>query len=138
MEELFVSMEKLFVPVELAIKLKHKGFDEPCMGYYTHKGEFGHHYHFLAKKTRNIFSATNSYVNELVNDGRVMTPLYQQVVDWFRDEHKIVLVSAPLNTLGWWDAMAFNSECDRIFRFAGYKTYYEALYVSIEEALKLI
>jgi hypothetical protein len=29
-------MEKEFVPYELALRMKVLGFDEPCLGYYTH------------------------------------------------------------------------------------------------------
>lgn len=61
-------MNHLFVPYELAVKLKEKGFDEPCLAIFTNEG----------------FRMTNEPLkNSDIDNWKVMFPLYQQVVDWF-------------------------------------------------------
>ena len=71
-------MKHLFVPYEIAKKLKEKGFDEPClMGFYQITGigvVLIEHYK--------------------VDDKDILmcdAPLYQQAVDWFREKHNLIL-----------------------------------------------
>ena len=65
-------MENLFIPYELAVKLKDKGFDEHCLAYYKLDGEFN-----LGGTYKNSEHGTS-----------ISAPLYQQVIDWFRVVHK--------------------------------------------------
>ena len=118
-------MKNIFVSYEIAKQLKEKGFDEPCLKSITETG-FENDYSILGAKNWNEFQFV------------VSIPLWQQVVDWFRNNHKIIIESRPLNTLGWWDALIYNEECERIWRDSGYKTYYEALTKAVEKALKFI
>ena len=72
-------MKKLFVPLDIAMILKEKGFDEPCLGWYHQRTD----------------SSSKLYIQEvhkkdlLYYDNSVLVPLYQQVIDWFRENHKI-------------------------------------------------
>ncbi len=80
-------------------------------------------------------------------------PLYQQVVDWFREKHKI-LINIEKDTLGSYYGKIIN-DYDKVHKgsgnhtyfdndisisndFKGFKTYYEAFDRAIEEAIKLI
>lgn len=129
-------MKKLFVPYEIALKLKEKGFNEPCCAksYELDKDKDEKMIHYGSVNFPQLWNSS------VVNDTRplISIPMYQQVIDWFRNTHKIIIEARPLNTLDWWDALIYNEECERICRDAGYKTYYEALTKAIEEALKLI
>lgn len=65
-------MEEQFLPYEQSLKLKELGFDEQCFGYYT-----GDKNHFVWRP--DMLRRNDEYV--------VTAPLYQQVFDWFREEH---------------------------------------------------
>jgi len=65
-------MKKEFVPHEIALELKHLGFDEPCLSYY--EGE-SFSYHLASIKG---------------DDYIIPAPLFQQAFRWFRDKHNIV------------------------------------------------
>ncbi len=73
-----IEMEKLFVPFELAVKLKEKGFDEECLGVF-HKG--GN----LKVTVQANFPIKNSELIDYV----ISAPLYDQVFAWFREKHNI-------------------------------------------------
>lgn len=70
-------MKHLFVPYELALLAKEKGFNEPCMKGIKDGEEF----------TTCGFNLTNNG-----NSHDYTLPLYQQLVDWFREKHKIYIV----------------------------------------------
>lgn len=126
-------MEKQFVPYEFALKLKEKGFCENTLGYYI-DGDF-------------------TYFMESEGGGEwVNAPLYQQVIDWFREKYDIHIhisrtycyVGDKPRTFDGWCVYIDNGiedsdlECNSKFIETFYPTYYEALTKAIEEALKLI
>jgi hypothetical protein len=69
-------MEELFVPFEIALELKEKGFKRDCFGYYY--------------STKLIFNETLIRKSDLPFEG-IMAPMYQQVVDWLREDHHIII-----------------------------------------------
>ena len=69
-------MKEQFVTYEIALKLKELGFDEECFGLYKNKILFRYYETF----TWNDFS--NS----------IKAPLWQQVIDWLREEHGIHII----------------------------------------------
>ena len=129
-------MENLFVPFELAKKLKEKGFNESCFGYYWSK------YDYAPKKFKVQLQdcclgeeKDSSTIRRHIID--IVAPLYQQAVDWFREKHNIDIVISPIifgnkkyhsyiykNGVEWSKSMS--------------DTYYEGLNKAIEEALNLI
>lgn len=123
-------MKHLFVPYEIALQLKEKGFDESCFGWYSNK-----------KLT--LFGRTDaSYQYEWIN-----APLYQQVIDWFREKHNIpfaIIYGGSCVEVPYYEiltpkihlTLAVNNGDDRHPK--GYYNYYTALNKAIEEALKLI
>lgn len=65
-----MTAKEQFVPKEMAIKLKEKGFDDPCFGGWDANGEWAYHPD-----------------SDIVLDA----PLWQQVIDWL--ETKGVFIS---------------------------------------------
>lgn len=76
-------MEKEFISVELATKFKAKGFLDECLGFYRHDGSFKKH--ILELK-----DSADEYTIETIP-----APLFQQVVEWLRTNHKIEIVVFP-------------------------------------------
>lgn len=68
--------QRMFVPHDLALILKAKGFNTRCIYSYYEDGSVG---------------SEIGWINYNQSDTLVSRPLYQQVVDWFRLKHKYVL-----------------------------------------------
>jgi len=84
-------MKHLFIPYELAIIAKEKGFDEPCFTWYLRnkKIQFG-----LSDDT-GIDTFKNSQAT--CHNPLLAAPLYQQIVDWFREKHGIEIQAFQLS-----------------------------------------
>lgn len=116
-------MKHLFVPYEIALKLKEKGFDEPCFKVYDNQS----------------FLQEEEVMDELKLE-KILAPLYQQVIDWFREKHNLLIYAVPfkdhaadVNDPLEWNWTIHNKDVGR-----GLNDYYEALTKAIREALKLI
>jgi hypothetical protein len=77
-------MDNLFVPYEIALKLKELGFDEPCFGFYhiCNTEELKDIYEkdfFFHEKSGNFNS----------NCPQIGVPLYQQAFKFFREKYKL-------------------------------------------------
>ena len=111
-------MKHLFVPYELALKLKEKEFNESCF---------------------QVYDSPYSMIPDCEagnNSTNVDAPLYQQVQDWFREKHNIhIWVRKSNNSELFFYRMDYNLNYNHNERF---NTYYEALTKAIEEAIKLI
>lgn len=112
-------MKHLFVPYELALKLKEEGFYESCFARYEHE-----------KLT--TFSLTqHSY-----QVGWINAPLYQQVIDWLYNNHNIFISPTFKSDTKEFDCII---ELKEGFRLSGYKSnIYEAYNSAIEIALETI
>lgn len=136
-------MKHLFVSYELAIKLKEKGFDEPCFMYEndSERSLYNYEYDIFLNDKQNLSSF-------------IKIPLYQQVVDWFREKHNIHININPQadstkdsgfkpngKYCGTIDDVTIGKEMfntDTIQLIPVGDNYYSALNNAIEEALKLI
>jgi hypothetical protein len=121
-------MNHLFVPYEIALKLKEKGFDEPCFGYWYLTNQWDITYPQTSFKTW--------YTKK-----EVLAPLYQQVTDWFRSKHNIhtcieFYASDSLDTYHY----GIKTERDRFYvrHEKGLPTYEAAVQRSVEEMIKLV
>lgn len=130
-------MEKLFVSKELAVKLKEKGFDEECLAYWS-EGEL------FAKTSNGIKSGIK---NQDLYPTKYLAPTHQQVIDFFREKHNLVLdVFQEFNGTdaytGFWEvdiSELRNYKQPHILVIEEtFETYYEALNKAIESALTLI
>ena len=110
-------MKKQFVTYEIAKELKSLGFDEECFGYYKPMKEWmmegakfnpERHFHgcnwansdntMYFMYLQNSFgdrttTVKNSYFTKAVYN--VAVPLWQQVIDWFREKHCIFIMVDP-------------------------------------------
>ena len=104
-------MKEQFVTYEIALKLKELGFNEPCFGYYKpikdwmmkgNKFNSEPHFHgcnwpnnestFYFMYVQNLFGDRDSIVknSEFTKAIKnIAVPLWQQVIDWFREKHNI-------------------------------------------------
>lgn len=128
-------MKELFVPFELAKKLNKKGYNVKYLAFYAIEN------YSVFKKGELYFTGGK------LSDNQVIAPLYQQVVDWFREKHSIdvyakrKLLKPHSSFIGIVnDSENKVYECypniDRGVYEMG--TYYESLDKAIEEALRLI
>lgn len=80
-------MKNLFVPYRLAIIAKEKGFNEQCLAWYrAYNFKPDIHYSLYPENSR-----TNSRF--IKGDGftYATAPIYQQLLDWFREVHKLII-----------------------------------------------
>lgn len=140
-------MEKLFIPYELAEKLKEKEFDEFCFGFYNciSVNTLGNH-------TLKYFKENNLYSNSTYHPAQVCAPTYDQVINWFREKHSIYITALPYRDsaieLYWYYSLIQDNEdltailCNEndlgCVESDGYDAPNEALQEAINEALKLI
>ena len=84
-------MKKQFVTYEIALKLKELGFDEECFAiFFRAILNNGRTVNYISDDWESPFykNRTNSESNSV---DIVSAPLWQQVIDWLRDEHDIVI-----------------------------------------------
>ena len=122
-------MKEQFVTYEIALKLKEKGFNENCM------------YPFV-----NMMIDT-SYVNFIdwnekykKHNGLCAAPLWQQVIDWFREKHfiDIMIRQTQKDGTAYYKITKIETE-DKIKGYSNFcKTVNIARQVAIEHALTLI
>ncbi len=127
-------MNHLFVPYEIAISLKEKGFNEPCFaGFFTNiEGKLLTQ---LPENEKELFIEINSEQAKPENCAR---PLYQQVIDWFREKHQIELVQfAIIDKRSWEYCWQIIAKKTPLYDFCD-KDYYECLNKLFTESLKLI
>ena len=78
-------MKEQFVTYEIALKLKELGFDEDCINFYSFYPNIGW--------SLSLLGVTNEDVVEQMvchhNIKGIKAPLWQQVIDWFREKHNI-------------------------------------------------
>ena len=140
-------MEKLFIPFELAVKLKEKGFDEPCFGYHENntldpecpKLIINFNNTALSEeqsKRPGLYRVDNR--NSCLAQWAIAAPTYQQVIDWFRDK-KIHIGFTPFYDFFTCTIKDFNT--DKEYEFNEYefiKGYYPLQAFALDEALRLI
>lgn len=84
-------MNEDFTPFELAVKLREKGFDEPCYGYYHCNGG-NDSFELCGNGDCDFLNSKNQY--------RVAAPTISQVLKWLREKKKIhieVMFIRPLH-----------------------------------------
>ncbi len=135
-------MNHLFIPYQLALQAEHKGFNLPCLSYYQPNIEGKVNQFFVAGDQPEIIDPEVPHIT--------LTPLYQQMVDWFREEHNTHI---EVSTRGedseypkWQYWLVNTKKSNRIelalneleqTEFIEFNSYYEALNAAITEAFKL-
>lgn len=73
-------MKHLFIPYEIAVIAKEKGFDEPCLKWYSSNGKLNNNVgDILSENQKSLY-------------GCCAAPLYQQIIDWLREKHNIYIM----------------------------------------------
>ncbi len=113
-------MEKLFVPHYLALRLKEAGFNEPCFALYSAHKEDKNKFLWATSTLDHILEFQKKGNSFFDGDGKgsvtrkqdfirndfglktVTAPLWQQAVDWLRDNRNCHITSsaAIVNELG--------------------------------------
>ena len=121
-------MQKQFVTYEIALKLKELGFDEPCLGRFVGENTFILDSGELSQKQN-----TTTYAP--------LSPLWQQVIDWFREKHNIH-ISIPNYYDGWSiDIRGFKQNINLEYHSEPgncLENYYEAREQAILKAIEII
>ena len=150
-------MKHLFVPYELALLAKENGFDEDCLAYWelfdnswNGYGAWGGITVLYEEDDLRLILTVNelkSYYRNLIK-----APLYQQLIDWFREKHKIDVRVFPMyeqedsyKTCWGWNITELEWGIDKEHHIANSVStreyglsYYEALTIALTKAFKLI
>lgn len=141
-------MKHLFVPYEIALLAKEKGFDGLSNYFYCQEGnllprvlESGDEP--VVFEPDDFLENFNTMVKYKVNGKyqHVTTaPLYQQLVDWFREEHMLQIeIQTPDGSKGKWSATLHRvNGYGSVLQVNDKETYYDAFTEIIEKTLKLI
>ena len=97
-------MENQFVTYEIALKLKELGFDEECIAsYYTNIKENNTAKYDVRKKLNASFDYNaftdeddSGYIRNSDKEYYISAPLWQQVIDWFREKQNICINIEPI------------------------------------------
>ncbi len=130
------KISPLFVSYEMALLLKEKGFNNISWFAYYHTSDLKNF-----KKSNYLFVDRNN--EQLAKDNRISAPTHQQVIDWLRENHKLIVFAHPAFYSDTFNEWTYSAEITR-FQYdtspsEGLSTdYYLTLNRAIEEALKLI
>jgi hypothetical protein len=83
-------MNKEFVTYEIDVILKELGFNEPCLAFWN--GNINSKFiHMVNQKP------DDEHIKYIINSNTnlIVAPLWQQVIDWFREKHKISIAVLP-------------------------------------------
>ena len=112
-------MKDIFISFELALWAKDLGFDEPCVGKYSG-----------GSKELKVCIINQQMATWL------LAPTYNQITNWFREEHKIVIELTCYET-GWMTALSILPKVEKyIYKQMETEDYYEALNLGIIKALQ--
>lgn len=132
-------MKEQFVTYEIALALKELGFDEKCFVIFF-KGILnnGHHVNYISNEWESTFyrNKTNSEANSI---DIVSAPLWQQVIDFFREKHDIdIEIHSSFGSGGWWWAnLCYNPTRTEVLNIARFENYNEARKQAILKAIEL-
>jgi hypothetical protein len=121
-------MKEQFVSYEIALKLKELGFDEHCLGIYVSQQL---NPYLMYSSQHDVFMATN-------NDG-ILAPLWQQVIDWFREKHNVDICINPVRYVGYEEIAYWTYSIMGIspIRYNKFDKYQDARETAISKAIEL-
>jgi hypothetical protein len=131
----------LFLSKEISNTLKGKGYNHPAMCYrwdetYTHSEGIVSNYDRLHQTPLH-------YQNWNTLPTRVSAPTRQEVVDWFRISHNIIIEPSYQKTLGVWHYYIIRPTLKDTLEYflmppSAFKDYYEAYDAAIIHAIELL
>lgn len=115
-----------FVTYDLAVKLKEKGFNYPCYGYY-HLNGGDDSFELCGNDSFDFLNSLNTF--------RVAAPIISQVLKWLRDEKKLhVSIMTFMFKAGWFYEFVRLGDSSTLVtaHSNGYNTYEKAALAGIE------
>ena len=76
-------MKEQFTTYEIALKLKELGFDEECFAYFHPDSDFCMFEYYDLERQNSTIQSHYGGIKQCT------APLWQQVIDWFRENHKL-------------------------------------------------
>ena len=125
-------MKKQFAPYTIALALKELGFDEECFGwYYLNNPDYIEYERCKLKDCTDI---------------HISAPLWQQVIDYFREKHQIIIAIHAYHDLDavdevdqiLWDFALWDKDWNDTSDYTYYHSYEEAREAAIVEAIKIV
>lgn len=90
------NMNEDFIPFELAVKLKEKGFNELCLAYYTNDDTLYYNYsHKSGACYKDCYLSHNLMPKDSVSGKFVDAPTISQVLKWLREKYSIHISTKP-------------------------------------------
>ena len=116
-------MQEQFVPYEITQILIEKGFKEQCLAYYQNQTL--------------IINALSNYELDKYKLG-IPAPLWQQVIDWFLEEHKLLITITSCSQESWQFHIQRPGDTLNTLWREDFYSYKQARQAAIEQALTLI
>jgi hypothetical protein len=128
-------MKDLFLPYELAVRAKEKGFNDLCFALVTEKNSL--FYLDISDKKELVFDQKVEMYN---GSPCVPAPLYQQIVDWFRIKKAISVEISWNEHMKMWQGVIqdFRDPVNTYDDYGTSEDYYTTYNAVITEAFKLI
>lgn len=121
-------MKHLFLPYELSVIAKEKGFNEDCLAVYNCSKDYKLCSENWNDATYTITNEKYADISENIQYSWVTAPLYQQILKWLRVNHNIKIV------------LDAESDCECYYLYCDKKMQSKYGYIenAVESALKLI
>jgi hypothetical protein len=128
------DLEKEFIPYQQSLDMKELGFDEPCFGFYTYKGEIRRYTNFDGEL--NDFQTLKNSEITLGELSFCTVPTYSQAFRWFREKYKIrFFLQSGMSDLGEFFKVIFP---DGEQRGVSYPIYEEAELECLKKLIEII
>ena len=127
-------MKNQFATYEISLKLKELGFNEECLAFFLMRNDL------RIKEYKESGNKNSAFYNNTV----CSAPLYQQIIDWFREKYNIhILVSgrlidSPESKVYVWEIYGDFKELPEELYDGINKDYYKAREQAILKAIELI
>lgn len=105
-------MNEDFVPFELSVKLKYKGFRGLCLAYYTNDDTLYYNYsHKAGASYTDCYLSHNLMPKDSVSGKFVDAPTISQVLKWLREEKKIyIMIDRSFSVKNSWHYVICNND----------------------------
>ena len=123
-------MKEQFCSYEISLKLKELGFNEDCFGWYTSYAS--------ARLANNNKPFLGNYNPNTDYKFGCFAPLYQQIIDWFREKHGIWIFVDLTYDFSSYSPRIYKKGKTFSFHDNEYSSYYEAREQAILKCIELL